>query len=138
VREPAGFQHGKMRGAAGGDPAAFDEVDPRGARLHATSLPLRSIVFTWPWTVSTRMGPLTAMDSPSMTPTASCAGVVGARMGGSEHPRRQASRWQRGTAQRGAGTQSSCRKPSPAILPGTAAESLAYTIRRLFRRRMKE
>src|SRR6267142_2680046 len=30
-----GFQHGKMRGAAGGDPAAFDKFNPRGTRLHA-------------------------------------------------------------------------------------------------------
>src|ERR1700749_4619228 len=42
-----------------------------------TSLPLRSIVLTWPRTSSTLIGPCNAMASPSMVPTASPAGLSG-------------------------------------------------------------
>src|SRR5882672_7365527 len=45
--------------------------------LTRTSLPLRRTVFTWPWTTSTLMGPLTVMASPSMTPTESDGGSSG-------------------------------------------------------------
>ena len=41
-----------------------------------TSLPLRSTVFTWPWTTSTLIGPVMAMASPSMTPMLSPGGGV--------------------------------------------------------------
>src|SRR6266850_2391773 len=74
VREPADFSTEKCAG-----PQA--EIQPPSTRsiravpdFTRTSLPLRRTVFTWPRTVSTRMGPLTAMDSPSMTPTASVPG----------------------------------------------------------------
>src|SRR5216684_1521507 len=42
--------------------------------LTRTSLPLRRMVFTCPWTTSILMGPVTLMDSPSMTPTESDGG----------------------------------------------------------------
>src|SRR5438132_539103 len=45
--------------------------------LTRTSLPLRSTVFTWPWTTSMLNGPLTAMASPSMIPTESEPGWTG-------------------------------------------------------------
>ena len=45
--------------------------------LTRTSLPLRRTVFAWPWMTSTLMGPLTAMASPSMTPTESEGGSSG-------------------------------------------------------------
>src|SRR6266478_124851 len=45
--------------------------------LTRTSLPLRRSVFDWPWTTSTLMGPVTLMDSPSMTPTESGGGSSG-------------------------------------------------------------
>src|SRR5260370_42307232 len=39
--------------------------------LARTSLPLRRRVLVWPWMTSTLIGPVTRMDSPSMTPTES-------------------------------------------------------------------
>src|SRR5258708_4429380 len=45
--------------------------------LRRTSLPLRRRVLVWPWMTSTLMGPLTRMDSPSMTPTESEGGSSG-------------------------------------------------------------
>ena len=41
------------------------------------SLPLRSIVLTWPRTSSTLIGPCSAMASPSIVPTASPVGLSG-------------------------------------------------------------
>src|SRR5712692_2081658 len=45
--------------------------------LTRTSLPLRRRVFDWPWTTSRLMGPVTEMDSPSITPTESGGGSSG-------------------------------------------------------------
>src|SRR5260370_42464052 len=45
--------------------------------LRRTSLPLRRSVLDWPWTTSTLMGPVTLMDSPSMTPTDAGGGSSG-------------------------------------------------------------
>src|SRR5258708_39386596 len=45
--------------------------------LTRTLLPLRRMVFVWPWTTSTLMGPVTLMASPSMIPTESEGGSSG-------------------------------------------------------------
>src|SRR5260370_1788652 len=45
--------------------------------LTRTSLPLRRRVLVWRWMTSTLMGPLTRMDSPSITPTESEGGSSG-------------------------------------------------------------
>ena len=127
-----------MRRTANTDLAAFHKIDARGAGLDANV------------TAATQDGFHLAVDDFDIHRSGDADGFavddsheigrrfIGARSGCGD----------KGSAQDG---RASRRNPSTArarlrigegrhseILPGTVAESLAYTIRRLFRRRMKE
>ena len=100
--------------------------------LTRTSPPLRRTVFTWPWTTSTLIGPVTLMDSPSMTPTESLSGSSGraeaAAMSAAQRMARQAAG---SVARRQREIELEMVAIAPVILQATDAESLAYTIRRV-------
>ncbi len=79
-----GFQHGKMCGAAGGDPATFDEVDPRGTRLYANVAAAAENRFHLAVDGFDAHGAADGDGFAVNDADGVCAGVVGAGRGGGE------------------------------------------------------
>src|SRR6266850_3243162 len=71
-----------MSGAAGGDPAAFDEVDPRGARLHANVATAAENRFHLALDGFDAHGAADGYGFAVNDADGVCAGVVGTRGGG--------------------------------------------------------